>query len=82
MIDRMTDYLLTAERCAIKLRSFDQSRVKPLWDQVLAAFMADPIKYPSAMAADNDTKGRKEFLAKCQMICFPPASKEPRDPEE
>jgi hypothetical protein len=82
LIDRMTDYLLVAERCLLKLRTLDPSRVQPLWLEVQADFQSDRVKYPSAMAAQNDVKGRRDFLAKCQVICFPTPSRAPRSPEE
>jgi hypothetical protein len=82
LIDRMTDYLLVAERCLLKLRTLDASHVQPLWLELQAVFQGDRAKYPSAMAAQNDVKGRRDFLAKCQAICFPPPSRAPRSPEE
>jgi len=82
LIDRMTNYLIVAERCLLKLRTLDDSRVQTLWLELQAVFEGDRVKYPSAMAAQNDVNGRNEFLAKCQAICFPPPSRAPRSPEE
>jgi hypothetical protein len=82
LIDRMTDYLLVAERCLLKLRELDASCVQPLWLELQAVFQGDRVKYPSALAAQNDLKGRRDFLAKCQAICFPPPSRAPHSPEE
>ena len=82
LIDRMTDYLIVAERCLMELRTLDASHVQALWLQLQAVFQADRVKYPSAMAAQNDVRGRRDFLAKCQAICFPPLSRAPRTPQE
>ena len=78
MIDRIVNYVLVTERCTAELNSFDQSLVKELWPQVQAKFLSDPVKYPSAMAEQNDPEGRKVFHVKCERICYLPESKEPR----
>jgi hypothetical protein len=82
LIDRMMDYLIVAERCLMELRTLDASYVQPLWLQLQSVFQADRVKYPSAMAAQNDMRGRRDFLAKCQAICFPPPSRASRSPQE
>ncbi|KIL57437.1 hypothetical protein M378DRAFT_384024 [Amanita muscaria Koide BX008] len=82
LIDRMTEYLILAEHCLIKLRALDKSHVKTLWLELQAVFQGDPVKYPSAMAAQNDAKGRRDFLAKCHAICFPPPSVVSHSPED
>ncbi|KAM6497055.1 hypothetical protein JOM56_007528 [Amanita muscaria] len=81
LIDRMTEYLILADRCLMKLRD-DKFHVKTLWLELQAVFQSDPVKYPSAMAAQNDANGRRDFLAKCQAICFPPPSMVPHSPED
>ena len=40
------------------------------------------LKYASAMAAQSEAQGRREFLEKCETICPPPASMLPHTPEE
>ena len=81
LINRMTDDLLVAEHCLLKLHTLNPSRMQLLWLEVQADFQSDRVKYPSAMAAQNDVKGRRDFLAKCQVICFPTLSRAPRSPE-
>jgi hypothetical protein len=78
----MTDYLIIAERCLLKLRTLEASHVQALWLELQAVFKGDPVKYPSAMAAQNDMKGMRDFLAKSQVICFPPPSRAPHSPRE
>jgi hypothetical protein len=82
MIDRITNYVVVAERCSAHLRSFNFPDVKRLWAQVQTEFLADPVKYPSAMAGQNDMEGRQQFQLKCQAICFPQNSELSRSPEE
>ena len=80
LIDRMTDYLVAAERCLLGIRKLDASCVQTLWLELQAVFHGDRVKYPSAMAAQDDMKGRS-FFAKCQAICFPPPSRAPPSPK-
>ena len=80
MIDQIANYAVIAERCSAHLRSLNIPGVKRLWRRVQADFMADPVKYPSALAQQNDIGGRRQFQLKCKAICFPP--KPPMSPEE
>jgi hypothetical protein len=82
LIDRMTDYLIVAERCLLELRTLNASHVQALWLELQAVFQGDRVKYPSVMAAQNDTKGMRDLLAKSQAIYFPPPSSAPRSPKE
>lgn len=61
MTNRIANYTIVAERCAAHLRSFNFPDIAQLWRQVQADFMADPVKYPSLMAEQNDTEGRTQF---------------------
>ena len=60
LIDRMTDYLVVAERCLSELRKFDASYVQGLWLELQLVFYGDRVKYPSAMAAQDDIKGKRQ----------------------
>jgi len=83
MIDQIANYAIIAERCSAHLRSLDIPAVNCLWSQVQADFLADPVKYPSALAQQNDIEGRRQFQLKCKAICFPPKSAPPStSPEE
>ena len=62
----MTDYLVVAERCFLELRKLDLSHVNALsaWLELQAVFHGDRVTYPSAMAAQDDLKGRRDFFCK------------------
>ena len=78
-INRMANFLVVAERCSAHLRLYNQSTIKPLWDEVRAEFQGDPAKYPVFLANDNDMEGKKHFQMKCEALCF---SEEPKIPKE
>jgi hypothetical protein len=82
MIDKMAKYLILAEQISGQLQKLKPSIVQQLYDQLSVVFTGDPVKYPSAFAAMGDKRGREKFAARCHAICFPPASKLPRTPEE
>jgi hypothetical protein len=70
MIDTYTRYAVISERAAEHLRSLNFSD-KRRWAQVQADFQSHPNTYPSVMANIMDEEGRKQFLSKCEAICFP-----------
>jgi hypothetical protein len=82
MIDRIANYVIVAERYAAHLCSFNFPNIEQLWVQVQADFLANPVKYPSTMAAQNNVEGRKQFQLKCQAICFLLKLEPPHNPEE
>jgi hypothetical protein len=69
----------SSQKSALWSSVHDDSYTQRLWLEVQAVFMGDPVKYPSVMAAQNDFKGRKDFLEKCEAIC--PPSEVPRGPK-
>ena len=56
----------------MKLRTlfFDTSTVHSLWLDVQTVFMDDPVKYPSAMAAQDDVKAGRPFLQNARRSAF------------
>jgi hypothetical protein len=80
IMDKLAAYYILARHCARKLREVEEAFRAMLYDQLKVVFMNDPVKYPSAMPNVNDVKGEKEFLGKCDAICFP--SSPPCTPEE
>ena len=82
MVDTIVNYDIVAEKCAARLRRYDQALIGRLWKEQEMIFMGDPVKYPSVMVAPHDTEGRNQFWAKCQALCFPPESQRPPRPQE
>jgi len=64
MIDKLSAYLIVAERCATNICLVNEAH-QATYDRLQEAFIGDPIKYASIFPALNDAEVKKGFWRQC-----------------